>query len=465
MEEAAPYTALLDAAIEKRRHWLEEVQIPLLKETLSSYTSMFEGAIAMLIRKGLLREDPYNYDEAFTDITIPKDDVLPEFENSDEVSYRLSAFRRQLKSVVTEYPLDLQSLGLARLKKLSSLVSYINWLEMGESSRSPTTKAFARVFMKVRMGSDTMASQILKDSEIQIIKTVHVLRTLLADLIAFSRESWKAEVRRLVLPSLGHVEGNARRDQKLHSIRRAFAVKMPGRPWYPALVEEIVDEDGAEDAEERREKVLASLAVTAPVETKAAEEVDGKTILLETVRLVSRPNEELVTAIAVLEENERLVTDSRGSGGGWLRRLFGGGSAPKTADRVYKVQYAEPGVPAPKTETIDFPPFAVEVQKKSSLLASLAPGTGPAFRRLAATSESQLAGFVDKQLNELLLIHRRLGSLNTFLQARVTQEKKTARGIKIELLTIKNAIVKANQRRHEYKEKDAGPPKTSPFDE
>ena len=41
-------------------------------------------------------------------------------------------------------------------------------------------------------------------------------------------------------------------------------------------------------------------------------------------------------------------------------------------------------------------------------------------------------------------------------QARVMQEKKTARGIKIELLTIKNAIVKANQRRHEYKEKGAG---------
>ncbi len=148
-----------------------------------------------------------------------------------------------------------------------------------------------------------------------------------------------------------------------------------------------------------------------------------------------------------------MLTDSRGSGGGWFKRLFGGSSASKTADRVYKVQYAEPGVPAPRTESIDFPPFAVEVQKKSSLLASLAPGTGPAFKRLAATSESQLAGFVDKQLNELLLIHRRLGSLNTVLQARVTQEKKTARGIKIELLTIKNAIVKANQRRHEYKEK------------
>ena len=72
---------------------------------------------------------------------------------------------------------------------------------------------------------------------------------------------------------------------------------------------------------------------------------------------------------------------------------------------------------------------------------------------------------MDKQLNELLLIHRRLGSLNAHLQARVQQEKKTARGIKIELLTIKNAIVKANQRRHEYKEKDEDASEVRPVDE
>jgi hypothetical protein len=98
----------------------------------------------------------------------------------------------------------------------------------------------------------------------------------------------------------------------------------------------------------------------------------------------------------------------------------------------------------------------VDVRKKSSLFAALSSGTGPAYRKLAATAEGQLVAFLDRQLNELLLIHRRLGSLNTLFQARAAEEKKTARGIKIELLTLKNAIVKANQRRHEYKENGEG---------
>ena len=76
---------------------------------MTSYQAMFEGAMAMLIRKGLLREDPYNYEQAFTEIVVPKDEPLPDFENSDEVSYRLAAFRRQLKYVSSEITLELPS--------------------------------------------------------------------------------------------------------------------------------------------------------------------------------------------------------------------------------------------------------------------------------------------------------------------------------------------------------------------
>jgi hypothetical protein len=454
MEAPAGYLEKLESVLDTRAKWLETVQIPLLKDTLVAYQSLFEGAMAMLIRKGLLREDPYNYEQAFTEIVIPSDDPLPDFENADEVSFRLASFRRQLKFISAETSFDLHSLGLARLKKLSALISYINWLGFGEGSTSPTTRAFARAFMKVRMGSDTMASQILKDSEIQIIKTVHLLRAIIAELIAYHRESWKAELRRKVLSQLelGSAEGRMRKEEAVRAVRRGFGLSMNGKPWYPALSEEVVQEEIGEDGPARKEKILASLVIAAPEPVKVAALPEGKTVLLEAVRILCRPHEEIATALAVLEENERMLRDSRAASGGWLRRLLGRGGDPQGESRVYKVQYAEPGVPDPRTEPIDFPAFLAETQKKSSLMAALASGKGPAYRKLDATSEELLANFLDKQLNELLLIHRRMASLNTLFQARAALEKKTTRGVKIELLTIKNAIVKANQRRHEYRD-------------
>jgi hypothetical protein len=453
MEGNAAYVDLLVDALDRRMKWLGAVVVPQLKEALASYQAQFENTVAMLIRKGLLREDPYNYDQAFTDITVPADEILPEFESSDELSYRLAAFRRQLKLISTEFDLDLGSLTLARLKKLSALVFYVNWLEFGEAARSPTTKAFARLFMKVRVGSDNIASQILKDGEIQTVKLMHQLRGILADLIAYNRESWKAEVRRTVLPRLPAGETPRKRDELLHAMRRVYGQTMASKPWYPALAEEIADEETAANAAERKKKILDSLTIPeAEVAPAAVAEQDGRETLLEAVRLLSRPHEEITTALAVLEENEKLLTEQK-SRGGLLRILFGGGGGSrKPPERIYRVQYLEPGSPDPRTEPVDFPAFLLESAKKASMLGVLSAGSGPAYRRLEATGDAQLAGFVDRQLNDLLLIHRRMESLNAVFQARAAQEKKTARGIKVELLTIKNSIVKANQRRHEYRD-------------
>jgi hypothetical protein len=458
MEGSDTFLAKLGPVLEKRAKWLETVQIPALREALNSYQALFEGAAAMLIRKGLLREDPYNYEQVFTEITLPSDAPLPDFESSDELSYRLAGFRRQLKFVSTELPLDLQRLTLARLKKLTALVSYINWLEFGEGSKSPTTRGFARAFMKVRMGSDTMASQILKDCEVQIVKTTHQLRGMAAELIAFHRESWKADLRRKVLQQvpLGTPEARVHKEEALRAIRKGFGQWMAGKPWYPALTEEVLEEELAEDGAARKDKILANLTIAEPEQVQTTEAPDGRTILMDALRILCRPHEELATALAILEENERVLLEAHTQGGGWLRRLLGGRGGPQAATHSYKVQFTEPGAATPKTEALDFTRFQVDVRKKASLFAAVASGTGPAYRKLSATSDEQLAAFLDRQLNELSLIHRRLGSLNALFQARVAEEKKTARGIKIELLTLKNSIVKANQKRHEYKENGQG---------
>ena len=275
----------------------------------------------------------------------------------------------------------------------------------------------------------------------------------LGSLIAYYRESWKSELRHTVVPqiTLSATDTALRKDEMLKGIRHGFAQRMPGKPWYPALAEEVANEELASDGAQRRAKALASLALPTDTVKAPVEAPDGRTVLLDAVKLLCRPHEELATAIAVLQENERILLEGK-SNGSWLRRLFGGGSSQQPEDRSYKVQYAEPGVPAPKMESIDFAKLADEVEKKASLMAALFVGSGPAYRKLAGTDPSQIASFVEKQLNELLLIHRRLGSLNTLFQARAAQDKKTTRGIKIELLTIKNSIVKANQKRHEYAE-------------
>lgn len=452
MEGSGEFLQQLTEALSARSRWLEGTQIPRLKELLLTYQSMFESIMSMLIKKGLLREDPYHYEQDPTDITVPSDAPLADFENADETSYRLAAFRRQLK-FVTELDLNLGGLKLARLKKLSALLSYVNWTELGESSSSPTTRAFARAFMKVVLGGDGMAAQILKDHEGQIARAFRESRGVIADIASYHRESWKAELRRAVLPFVSlEPAAQGRREEILRAMRKVSGKEMQGLPWYPALAQELVAEEVESDSASRKGRLLASLAIPEPVPVqKTVEQREGKPILMEAVRILARPHEELITAVESLSETERLFQGRGGGLGNALRRLFGLSPKQNTDTHTYEIQFSEPVTGATRAEKVSFPQFAEEARKKATLLAAIAAGSGPAYKRLEKTAETPLAAFLDKQLNELLLIHRRLAGFNTLFQARASQAgRQGVRGIKLELLAIRNSLVKANQRRHEF---------------
>ena len=457
MEGSGEFLPRLVETIAKRGAWIEAREIPRLRDSLRSFHSLFESIVGMFIRKGLLREDPYNYDQAVTELAVPRDDPLPEIENIEELSDRLAAYRRQLEFLATGCGLTLASLDLAQLKKVSGLISYVNWADFSEGSRSPMTRAFARILMKVRMGADTMAAGIIKDSQTQIEKAAAAVRTLVAEIVAFHRESWKAEVRRAVFPRIppSALAGRARREETLRSIRKVFLEAMPGRPYFPELIEEILAEDSAEDGGARREKVLEALTATAQPAQAPAQAPQNKPILLEAARILSRASSELAAALETLVENERALEDRHLGFGEKIRRWLLRGIGQKEQVQQYEVEYYETAAPSalqapsPKLERVAFPTFVAETRKAAALLASLATPSG--FARLEAAAEQPLLEFIDRQISSLLLIHRRMAGLNAVFQSRAVGGRKAEiKGIRLELVAVKNGIVKANQRRHEY---------------
>ncbi len=77
MEGSGDFLQQLTDALSQRGQWLEGTQLPRLREAVQSYQTLFESIMAMLIKKGLLREDPYNYEQPQNDIVVPSDSPLP----------------------------------------------------------------------------------------------------------------------------------------------------------------------------------------------------------------------------------------------------------------------------------------------------------------------------------------------------------------------------------------------------
>jgi hypothetical protein len=112
----------LGEALALRATWLETIRVPQLKEMLGTYRALFESVAGTLLKKGLLREDPYDYDGNVSEIRVPADSAISETGDNAEVSRRIAAYRRQIAFLVEGLPISLASLDLPTLKKITSQI-------------------------------------------------------------------------------------------------------------------------------------------------------------------------------------------------------------------------------------------------------------------------------------------------------------------------------------------------------
>lgn len=458
MEGSAEFLKRLEVALEECRARLEE-RAPLLKETVKTYHQRFQALFELFARKGLVREDPYNYGQQPGEIGAPSDEPFLEADKREEVSLRLDSLRKHLDTIATTWKLDPAGLDLGRLKRLSAIVRYLPWASLSEKSPSPTGKVVAQFVNGIRMGTDRVHAVVVRDAVNQLAETQRELALLVAEFATYHRERWKAELRARALPRVlsGRARSEMRREESLAALRSAVAAAMPGSPWYPQLAAEVLDEELAPDAEARRAAALAGLRPTeepaAAAAPRRAPPQPDRTALLDAVRLVARAEAEMRSALATLTVNaDRLAGPTRGFAG-FLHRLLAALAGRRDRDRSVDVEYLDPD--GTRRETVALAPFLETVKRKVELMASLSDESGQAFTRLAATADDQLLDFVERQLSDLMVLHRRMGGVNAALQALAPAgqsggRRAEAKGIRLELSAVKNFLVKANQRMHDY---------------
>jgi hypothetical protein len=74
--------------------------------------------------------------------------------------------------------------------------------------------------------------------------------------------------------------------------------------------------------------------------------------------------------------------------------------------------------------------------------------------KLEQMQDEQLISFLERNIRDLQIIHKTLTTLDEYFKTEVDREDRDkVKGIKPELATIKNAIVRANSKRQEYSAK------------
>jgi hypothetical protein len=445
MTDNNEYKEALGAALKNRAEWLDKTELPKFKEELRLYHTGFASLYNLYLKKGLIHEDPYKQEAKIGELEVPDSSAFSEAYRVEELTIRLSAYDNQLDFLVNFYQFSAGFLTLERIKKILGLVRYINWTHLTPDSQSPITRAVAEMTNQIKTGADSFTMSVISESLSYLNKSYTPIMASLKNLTDYQREVYKLDLRDTVTSQMPPQDA-----AQMPLLKMKFAQANPGKLFYPDLAEEVIKEDYSENGPALHEKILKSLEVAGEKPKAVKPKLDLKLILLEGVQVLGNSAQAFSEAAAKINENHILLQSKKR--GFWqtikkiIAQIFN--KPPKPV--FYDVEYIDAARGVPVRERINFGAFKHDLERKIRTLSTLGL-KGPGLSKLESMQDDQIISFLEKNIREVQGMHKTLSVLDEFFKAKAgNEERERIKGIKPELGTIKNTIVRANAKRHEY---------------
>jgi hypothetical protein len=447
MADNAEYIKTLGEALRIRAEWFETSELGKLKDELRSYQMAFSSLYNLFLKKGLIQEDPYKQEIKMGELEIPPTGAINEAEKIKEISIRLSNFDNQLDFLVNFYQFGVEFLNLDRIKRILSLVKYIDWLHLSPESLSSNTRVVAELLTQIKLGTvDPITGTLISEAINTMNRIIPVIMGRMKILTGYQKELYKLDLRTSVTAQMPPQD-----TAQIGQIKKKFVQTFPGKPFYADLGEEVIKEDTSKEGPKLREEVLKSLQVTNTKPKVVKEKVSFKTTLIDGIQSLGTASITLTEITKKLDENQLLLENRKKNYWAKLVKLFQQMLNKEPDPVIYDLEYMDPEKGTPVKEKVNFENFRAELDKKIRSMAAMASRTGGAFVKLQTMEEDQLEAFLQRNVRNTQVLHRTLGALDEFFKLEVDRsDREKVKGIKPELAVIKNAYIRANQKLHEY---------------
>ncbi len=452
MSEEISFEVQLRQAVNSRSRQLGQGTIAEIKESWRAFQANLESVYSLLLKKGLLREDPYKKDRKVTEIVAPKDAHLSESNKEEEVSIRLSEFTAVVDFMNNYSSFSVETLNLKQIKNLHGILNFISFTDFTPNSakKNHTTRALAEFTNKIKKRSDQLTAGAMQSNLDQLNAISKRLEQNLKDISVFKREEYKLQVREEILGGLD-LDNSVTVEIFMSEIRKQFQHHQGQIPYFPELLQEIHAEEFSKSGKELREKILSSLSAQKKDSKPAAAKADLKPLLTEALKILANSTRHMDTALEKMQANHGLLNNRPKSFmekfKKWIIQLTNG----KEERIIYEIELVDPATSAHITKNLDYNNFMANTAKKAKGLNALLQKSSPLVQKLATASEEQLFSFLDKTYREISDINKTMDALDTYFKAETDRyARDKIRGVKNEVAAIKGNLQTTSQKKHEY---------------
>ncbi|MDR1955890.1 MAG: hypothetical protein LBQ30_03455 [Treponema sp.] len=435
------YQRVLAEAIQTRRERIEKSELPTLKEDLRAFYNAYAVWYSLLLKKRLVKEDPYKQEVQIGEIQVPENTAFSEFKKDEQLSIRLSKYDTQLDVLVNFYQFNTTYFTLDRIKGVLGLMKYIEWMNLTKDSASPITQAVVELTNQLRHDADALELGGIVGSTQRLSRLNRSVLGTLKVIADFSREAYKLEVRNALGNSIP-----AGKTPSPAEIKLKMASAMPQQPFYTELINELIQEDYSPTGPELRENILKSLKVTEAPPQTANKEVSLKHFLVGGIQSINTTIPTLMEIGVKLDTNHHILEGRERSIWDKLIQLLNLLLNREPKPSIYEIHINSGAMSA--REQVNFNQLRGRIDTKVKQFTSIQNMT---IAKLSAIQEDKLIRFLEQAIKDLQALYKTLNGLDDYFKQTVDQEDRDRiKGIKPELSILKEAYLKANRLRSDY---------------
>ena len=445
MAEEHDFQAQLIDALSAKSTQLERTAVPKLREQFQGFEASVSAMYRFLIEKGLMQNDPYKHEHTVTEIQVPSSDPYADSDALTEVSIRFSHYVSQWEFLVNIFHVSLSNLSLKKVKRILELIDWIRWTDFSPNSSFQITRAVAGIVTKITNMNDPMAGKIMTSSVSHLRTLSNEIKGVLKTITVFLRERYKWQLRDEVLGRMGISAEQFRRSpwDVVNNVKFEFSVSMKESGWFKELVHEALEEDYGEGAEAKRAAVMERLKITQTEHKKKKKSgPDDRAVLYQIIEKMARGGEPMRIAMMKLNENSRTIQERKRSFGERLSEIFSTLFSRTSGNIVYDITIKNSATGAVRYESLDFTVFADKTMRRARSLQELQDPHSNAHKNVRAADSAKLLDYIEKILNEMKTIHKRLEGLEDFFRSNAVPEsvKDSMKTVGLPLKNLKSFI-------------------------
>lgn len=453
MGEILDFTEQLKTAIKEKTEWFNQVQLPKMLENYHLLNTCVRNIYEALVKKALITPDPYKGEHKISEISSPDEGPYIESERSVIIGTRFSEYESMLDFICTYVKFSVDYLNIPRIKKLNDFNNVFQWTNMTTNNSKVNSRGLATLIQEAKTNASQLQLSLFSDSVSKSSQAVTEITEILKELSDFQREVYKLQIR-LNFYNHPHFEKEkafASPAALITEIKKIFPQVMGKTPFYSELINEITEEDLSADKIAKQQQVLNRLQIKKAVVKEKVNKVDTKAMILDALYTLTGLTEVYAAVYDKLNNNINILEGTKNNLGAKFKRLIRHIFNLPEPELIYNFVITDPKKGTKSNRSVDVRIFNGNILRKSKFYAALSNKSGPEFHKVKTFDDTSILEFTNKNIMENQEILTLLDAADEYFKVTVpTSERSKIKGLKMDLITIKNVVVKTVQKRSEY---------------